>query len=131
MCEQGRLLDAMAAAVGQYASVTCSRRLNVPNIGLTISLITLMACSTGVKPAPDPKVVAFVERCLGPKPGGVGAEQFVGLSEAKVRKEVEAEGLTLRILGRDGECLAHTLDEQSGRINVLLVAGRVAWARRF
>ena len=125
------MLDATATEVGQYACVRCSRRLKVPNIGLTISLMTLMACSTDAKPPPDPKVVAFVERCLGPTPGGVDAEQFVGLSEANVRKEVEAEGLTLRILGRDGECFAHTLDEQSDRINVLLVPRRVAWARRF
>lgn len=102
-------------------------------IGLAVIPMTLlMACSSDPVPAPDdPKIVAFVERCFGPNPVGDDANRFVGLSEAEFRKESEAKGLTVRILGREDECFPHTADGQPNRVNVLLVEGRVVSARRF
>ena len=101
-------------------------------IGLAVVPMTLlMACSSDPASPPDPKIVAFAERCFGPNPVGDDAKRFVGLSEAQVRKESEANGLTVRILGRDGECFTHTADGQPNRVNVLLVADRVVSARRF
>lgn len=102
-------------------------------IGLAVTPMTLvMACSSDSASAPeDPKIVAFAERCFGPDPVGDDANRFVGLSEAEFRKESEAKGLTVRILGRDGECFTHTADDQRNRVNVLLVAGKVVVARRF
>lgn len=81
---------------------------------------------------PDPtQVAALVERCVGTNPAGDAADEYLGLSPSGIRPKLRADGLTYRVLGRDGVCLPRTDDLQPNRLNVLIMFDRVVWARRF
>jgi hypothetical protein len=93
--------------------------------------------STTVDTVPPPptvdqaEVATFLDRCAGTDPPGDPADDYLGLSLNDLRKKLRADGLTHRVLGRDGQCLPRTDDLQPNRLNVLVVFGRVVWARRF
>ena len=87
-----------------------------------------------VPPAPavdQAEVAALVERCIGTDPPGDPADDYLGLDTNGLRKKLQADGLTHRVLGRDDQCLPHTDDRQPNRLDVLVVFERVVWARRF
>jgi hypothetical protein len=69
-----------------------------------------------------PSVEAFVRRCLAPL-GELPAPAagHVGRNEAEVAPPA-------RVVGRDGSCLPVTRDDVPGRVDVLVVRGKVVWA---
>jgi hypothetical protein len=62
---------------------------------------------------------------------GESADDYVGLSEPDAEAKASADGLTLRVVGTDGECAAITMDLREDRVNVELVDGTVIAASRF
>ncbi|MDW3214746.1 MAG: hypothetical protein R8G01_12150 [Ilumatobacteraceae bacterium] len=62
---------------------------------------------------------------------GDPAPDYVGLDEAEAQELANSEGLTMRVVGRDGECDAITLDLRDDRVNVDLVDGVVVAAAYF
>ena len=61
-------------------------------------------------------------------PEGVEREpvqHFVGLTENAANERAGADGYRVRIVGRDGECFAVSLDAQPDRLNVQIWQGTV------
>lgn len=65
--------------------------------------------------------------CLSDGPSEPG---YVGLTEQQARDLAERQGLTVRVIGRDGKCSTITLDLRTDRVNLDLVSDRVARAIR-
>lgn len=82
------------------------------------------ATSGAVAPAPDAIQHPVPQVCA---VGSTAAyEQFVGLTEAAARTDAEGRGMTLRVLGSDGDCtLPSGETPRRDRLNVYLVAGKV------
>jgi hypothetical protein len=59
------------------------------------------------------------------------APEYLGLDEEEAAELAEEQGLELREVGRDGECLAITMDLRDDRINVEYVDGIVVGAATF
>jgi hypothetical protein len=59
------------------------------------------------------------------------APEYLGLDEEEAAELAEEQGLELREVGRDGECLAITMDLRDDRINVEFVDGIVVGAATF
>jgi hypothetical protein len=59
------------------------------------------------------------------------APEYLGLDEAQAAELAEEQGLVMREVGRDGECLAITMDLRDDRINVEYVDGIVVGAATF
>ena len=70
------------------------------------------------------------DRCLSADQGEP-ADEYVGLDEAAAEDLAESQDLTLRVVGRDGECMAITMDLREDRVNVEIVDGTVVAAARF
>ena len=60
-----------------------------------------------------------------------GAEEYVGLSLQEATKRAESAGLTLRVLGTDGDCMDRTDDRRSNRVNFYVESETVRTAARF
>lgn len=54
------------------------------------------------------------------------AASLVGMKEADALREVQARGWRVRIVGRDGELYAVTMDYSAGRLNFTIVNGVVS-----
>ena len=99
---------------------------------VVLVLSALTGCPADETQASDPKKVGvLVERCLGSNRIGHATDQFSGLSEKKAHEKAEAQGLEVRVLGREKECFDRTDDQRDNRLNILLVDGAVVWADRF
>jgi len=59
------------------------------------------------------------------------APEYLGLDEAQAAELAEEQGLVMREVGRDGECLAITMDLRDDRVNVEYVDGIVVGAATF
>jgi hypothetical protein len=57
------------------------------------------------------------------------AETLVGQSERSARSAAEAQGITVRIAGRDGRTFYLTVDLRFSRINLMVEDGVVTQAR--
>ena len=65
--------------------------------------------------------------CLPDNPSEPG---YVGLTEQQARDLAARQGLTVRVVGRDGKCSYITFDMRPDRVNLDLMSGRVASATR-
>lgn len=54
------------------------------------------------------------------------AASLVGMKEADALREVQARGWRVRVVGRDGELYAVTMDYSAGRLNFTIVNGVVS-----
>jgi ABC-type glycerol-3-phosphate transport system substrate-binding protein len=70
------------------------------------------------------------EPCLAPDQE-TPAPEYVGLDEEAATALAEENGLTLRVVGEDGECSAITMDLRDDRVNVEIVDGEVVAAAIF
>ena len=77
---------------------------------------------------PD-RTAAFIERCVAGEQLDL-APELLGLTEDDLQSVLE-DGTDLRVIGRDGDCLAQRRDLRPERVNVLVEDGRVVWAGRF
>ena len=59
------------------------------------------------------------------------AEEYVGLPLDEAQDRAKAAGLTLRVLGTDGDCVDRTDDLRSDRVNFYVEHGTVRSAARF
>jgi hypothetical protein len=87
---------------------------------IILSFTALAACSGGPGAPPD----SLPEPVCVPNTDS----PFVGLTEEEAYDLAATQGLTVRVVGRDGECFAVTLDLRDDRINLELVAGVVVGA---
>ncbi|HVE73993.1 MAG TPA: hypothetical protein VNA30_02745 [Mycobacteriales bacterium] len=76
---------------------------------------------------PKPRCIAVPGNYQGPRE----AEEYVGLTEAVARRRATAAGLELRVLGRDGPCMADRSANRATRVNVDIRDGVVRDAARF
>jgi hypothetical protein len=51
------------------------------------------------------------------------AASLVGMAEAEALREVQARGWRVRVVGRDGEMYAMTMDYSAGRLNFTITNG--------
>jgi hypothetical protein len=63
--------------------------------------------------------------CVG---AGDSVDGYVGLTEEEATTKAETDGLTIRVVGIDGECQAATMDLRDDRVNIDLVDGVVVGA---
>lgn len=66
------------------------------------------AVGSGPDDLPEPVCIENVED---PVP------EYVGLGEAEATERAEDDGLQVRVVGRDGECFAVTMDIRDDRVN--------------
>lgn len=87
---------------------------------VVLAFANLVACSSVAGPPsdslPEPACVPHTD------------SPFLGLTEGEAYDLAAAHGLTVRVVGRDGECFAVTLDLRDDRINLELVDGVVVGA---
>jgi hypothetical protein len=62
---------------------------------------------------------------------GEPADGYVGLDETGAQELAASEGLTVRVVGVDGECLPMTMDLRDDRVNLDIVDGVVVTASMF
>jgi len=63
-----------------------------------------------------------------PRDADSPASKYIGLAEADALSQIQADGLRARIVGRDGQEFMRTMDLQSGRVNLVIAAGKVITA---
>jgi hypothetical protein len=97
-----------------------------------VSLLLVAAAGTGCagsgsQATPDPVEHARPQVCaVGSVPA---AAQFAGLGEAAARERADALGLTVRVLGSDGDCaLPSAAATDRKRLNLYLEQGEVVIA---
>jgi hypothetical protein len=97
-----------------------------------VSLLLVAAAGTGCaasgsEASPDAVGHAKPQVCaVGSVPA---AAKFAGLGEAAAHERAEALGLTVRVLGADGDCaLPSAVDTDGKRLNLYLEQGRVVTA---
>ena len=74
---------------------------------------------------------AAVRDTVGPcLPESTTEPGYVGLTEQQAQDLAARQGLTVRVVGRDGKCSNTTLDLRTDRVNLDLVSGRVERAIR-
>lgn len=76
------------------------------------------------------KGAGFIQRCVSNEQAQT-ASGYVGLTEDEAGRRAVEQGQEIRVVGRDGTCLDRTSDLREGRVNVIIVAGRVLWVGRF
>lgn len=59
------------------------------------------------------------------------APEYLGLTEEEAADLAVEQGLTMREVGRDGECFAITMDLRDDRVNIELIDGIVVGAAFF
>ncbi|HEU4895665.1 MAG TPA: hypothetical protein VFT85_07485 [Acidimicrobiia bacterium] len=94
---------------------------------LTVLAVSLVACGSG--DSGDAELPG--EPVCIPEGTETPAPEYLGLNEAEAADLAEEQGLQLREVGRDGECLAITMDLRDDRINVEYVDGIVVGAATF
>jgi|SRR5690554_5524344 hypothetical protein len=85
----------------------------------TVSETTTPNTVDDVDELPDPVCVGEGERPL---------PEFLGLTEEEARDLAAERGLTVREVGRDGECFPVTMDLRSDRVNLEFVGDVVVGA---
>lgn len=75
----------------------------------------------------------FIDRCVGAdRDQATPAPDYLGTSEKDIDKAISDDGpVTIRILGRDGECIGRDSDLRRDRVNVVIADAKVVWAGRF
>ena len=106
--------------------------MTMDRIAVTILVLLLLsACGAGgTSGAGSPSSAASatsVPRCLSSEPHMAATDDYSGMSEAKALAlaEQRASG---RVVERDGGCLDRTDDLRPGRVNFVVVDGRVVYA---
>lgn len=94
---------------------------------LIIIALALVACGSG--DAADTTLPG--EPVCMPEGPDTPAPEYVGLTEEEATELADEQELTLREVGRDGECNAITMDLRDDRINVEYVNGIVVAAAVF
>ena len=89
--------------------------------------IAVVACGSGEGGEPE---LPGEPVCI-PEGTETPAPEYLGLDENEAAELAEEQGLVLREVGRDGECLAITMDLRDDRINVEYVDGIVVGAATF
>lgn len=79
-----------------------------------VAVTVLMACDSAAEP--DDTELPGEPVCI-LETDGIGLD-FVGLSETEALELADERALTPREVGRDGECLAVTMDLRNDRINL-------------
>ncbi|MFP3915165.1 MAG: PASTA domain-containing protein [Actinomycetota bacterium] len=92
---------------------------------VSLLLVILGACGSGqgsetTRPLPGEPV------CI--DESAEAAPDFVGLTEEDARDLAAERGLDVRVVGRDGECLAVTMDLRQDRVNLELIEDVVVGA---
>lgn len=87
-----------------------------------LMIVASSACS-------DDRVTASPSACLANE--GESAPGYVGLTRADAEAKATASGLDVRVVGENGNCFDRQSDFNADRVNVFLVDGKVAAARRF
>jgi hypothetical protein len=64
-------------------------------------------------------------RCPQGEAGGLDTSELVGLSEEDAATRAKRDGCTVRVVERDGEPLAATMDFNPARVNVVVTDGKV------
>jgi len=101
------------------------KKLNIVVL-VFLAVTVLAACGSGSDAADLPgEPVCIPEGTEEPAP------EYLGLNEQEAADLAEEQGLDLREVGRDGECLAITMDLRDDRINVEYVDGIVVGAALF
>jgi hypothetical protein len=92
--------------------------------------LALVACGTD---GGDPEGVAELpgEPVCIPEGTETPAPEYIGLTEEEAVELAEEQGLTVREVGRDGECHIITMDLRDDRINLEYVDGIVVGAAIF
>lgn len=79
-------------------------------------------------------LATFIARCVGAETY-VAAPDYVGLPETEATHTKQPTSSRpvddVRVIGRDGECLAMDLNVCRDRVNLLVANGKVVWAQRF
>lgn len=91
---------------------------------IVVVALALVACGSGETELPGEPV------CM-PEGTETPAPEYLGFDEEEAAELAEEQGLELREVGRDGECLAITMDLREDRINVEYVDGVVVGAATF
>ncbi|NNE74859.1 MAG: hypothetical protein HKN26_14435 [Acidimicrobiales bacterium] len=97
---------------------------------LLAAMLTLGACGSdasepGENPGTTPPTTP-VETTTAPEPGPKGktaekATDYIGLSEADAEALADENDVPLRVVHRDGEDFAVTLDYQEDRVNITVI----------
>ena len=108
------------------------RPMTMDRIPVTI-LVLLLLSACGAEAAsgagsPLPAASASsASRCLSSEPDMKATDDYSGMSEEKALALAERRA-TGRVVERDGECLDRTDDLRHGRVNFVVVDGRVVHA---
>ena len=92
------------------------------------------ACAQSTKAGPPPTTTsgqtpAFVDACLGKPSNWEGTVTgYLGVTLPEAKAQAHAEGVTLRVLGRDGSCPIRTADRDPNRVDVYVVSNTVVRA---
>lgn len=64
-----------------------------------------------------------------PKNANSICNRYIGLSEPEAIKQIKVDGYTYRVIGRDDNWYAITMDLSLNRINLVISGGKVITAR--
>ena len=83
------------------------------------SPVTTSAISVVDLPTTNVPVSIYADKVI----SNAEAASLVGMTEAEALREVQARGWRVRVVGRDGELYAVTMDYSAGRLNFTITNG--------
>ena len=105
---------------------------------VAIVLVPLLAAcgaagaSSGADSSPEKSLPGAAQRCVGHIDNEKREPAYEGKSEAAAREAAQANGLSVRLVGRGDECFVLTQDLRPDRLNLYVdERGNVRWAARF
>lgn len=113
-------------------------RRTTRTVGMLVAAAALMiplatGCGQGSPGAsnPTPTTPTADELPCGAPAADELLDEYEGLTENEAAALAGAQVLTVRVVGRDGECFAVTDDLRRDRVNLYLEEGVVVWAAIF
>lgn len=98
---------------------------------LGCSVFLLAACGSDADDLAEPSntgaASAAASRCLTGEPNMHATDDYIGMSEAQALGQAQ-EASGGRVVERDGVCTGRDQDLRDGRVNLVVVDGRVTYA---